>query len=116
MRIASASLFAIGLAALGTVDIALAQQDGAMASLHAQRREGGKICMADHFHNGSSSGQPSRKAAEIAAIRDWAGFTAWEYGTHWGNYGIAGSKRINCTQSGSSWGCDLEARPCKPAR
>lgn len=40
-----------------------------------------KACMADHFHYGSSSGQPNKKAAEREAIASWEGFTAFEYGT-----------------------------------
>jgi hypothetical protein len=104
----------IGVAALGTE--AYAQQDGALVELHERRREGRKVCMSEHTHSGSSTGQPNRKAAEVAAIRDWAGFTAWEYGDHWGNFNIAGSKRMSCTQGSGGWGCDIEARPCKPAR
>ena len=104
----------IGAGALG--DSAAAQEDSVMVDLHQLRREGGKTCMADHFHNGSSAGLPSRKAAEIAAIRDWAGFTAWEYGVHWGNFALAASKRMSCAQSGGSWSCDLEARACKRGR
>lgn len=104
------------IAAIALATDAGAQQDSAMVDLHDLRREGGRICMSDHFHNGSSSGQPSRKAAEAAAIRDWAEFTAWEYGVHWGNYRLAGSKRMGCKQDGGTWSCDLEARACKPGR
>jgi hypothetical protein len=105
-----------GISTIGFADLAQAQEDGALVGLHTLRREGGKICMSDHFHNGNSSGQPSRKAAEVAAVRDYAGFTGWEYGNHWANFAIAGSKRMNCTKTGNTWGCELEARPCKPGR
>ena len=87
-------------------------QDG-MASLHAQQRVGGKVCMTSHFHNGQSTNAPSRKAAEMAAIRDWTGFTAWEYGGAWANFQLAASKSMKCSQSGSTWGCNVEARPCR---
>ncbi len=113
----------IGLAvALVAIDPADAQrkrapsasaQDGALASLHEQRREGNRVCMVDHFHNGSSAGQPSRKAAEVAAMRSWAEFTAWEYGDHWGNPAMAGSKSMRCGNDGKSWSCDFDARACR---
>lgn len=100
------------LAFSATMTPAAAQQDGALVGLHAKVRIGNKVCMADHSHFGSSSGQPSRKAAEVAAIRDWASFTAWEYGNHWGNFQMAVGRSVSCSQSGG-WGCNVEARPCR---
>jgi hypothetical protein len=88
-------------------------QDSALVGLHDLRREGGLTCMIGHTHVGTSSGQPSRKAAEVAAQRDWASFTAWEYGSHWGNPGLAGNKTMNCSGGGSSYACEFEARPCR---
>jgi hypothetical protein len=85
----------------------------ALEWLHSQRTEGNKVCMSDHFHSGTSSGQPTRQAAEREAIANWAGFTAFEYGDRWGRWSLAGSKRVNCSQSGSGWGCELEGRPCR---
>ena len=85
-----------------------------LADTHTQVRVGNKICMADHYHSGSSNGHPSRKAAEAAAISSWAGFTAWEYGSNWGHFALAESKRIVCQNVGG-WGCTLDARPCRPA-
>ena len=82
--------------------------------LHDQRAEGGRWCIQGHFHSGSSSGQPSRAAAEKSAISNWAGFTAWEYGNHWASWRIAGSRAMNCSQAGGGWGCEIEARPCRP--
>ena len=82
--------------------------------LHDQRVEGGRVCMSDHFHHGSSGGQPTRAAAERDAISSWAGFTAWEYGNQWGSWRIAASKRMSCSQLTGSWGCQVEARPCRP--
>ncbi|HEX7074293.1 MAG TPA: hypothetical protein VF226_09655 [Hyphomicrobiaceae bacterium] len=91
-----------------------ADDETGLASIHEQRREGNRICMSSHFHNGSSSGQKTRKLAEAAAIKDWAGFTAWEYGTIWAHYKLAASKSMNCSEEGGTWRCQLEARPCRP--
>ena len=91
---------------------AAAQQDGGLAGLHDKVRVGNKICMADHFHTGSSAGQPSRRQAESAAIADWAGFTAWEYGNNWANFGMAESKTMTCQQAGG-WSCSADARACR---
>jgi hypothetical protein len=86
----------------------------ALAGIHAQRQEGNRICMSSHYHYGSSSGQKTRKAAEVQAIRDWAGFTAWEYGTVWGRYTLAASKDMKCSEApDGTWGCHVEARPCR---
>lgn len=90
----------------------VAAQETGLSGLHAKVRVGNKICFADHYHNGSSSGHKTRKAAEAAAISDWAGFTSWEYGNAWGQFGMAESKSISCSNVGG-WGCQLEARPCR---
>jgi hypothetical protein len=89
-------------------------QDSGLAGLHDQRREGNKVCMSEHEHYGSSSGHPTRKAAEAAAGIDWQGFTAWEYGPDWGRFALAAGKRMACSQSASGWGCEVNARPCRP--
>lgn len=85
-----------------------------MADLHAKVVVGKKLCMADHYHSGNSSGLPSKVAAERDAIRNWQEFTAWEYGNAWGSFAAALSKSVNCTGGGQSWGCHVEARPCRP--
>jgi len=90
-------------------------QETGLDALHAQVRLGSRICMVDHFHNGSSNGQPSRKQAEAEAIRVWVDFTVWEYGDPWGSWRLAETKRVNCGQTGGAWACTLEARACKPA-
>lgn len=105
---------AAGAVWFGIADDAASQETG-LDSLHAQVRIGSRICMLDHFHNGSSSGQPSRKHAEAVAIRTWVDFTVWEYGPPWGSWKLAETKRVSCSQTGGSWSCTLEARPCKPA-
>ena len=71
----------VGLALAVMAGPVLADQTG-LAEMHALRREGGRTCMSDHFHSGSSSGQRSRAAAETAP-RSWADFTALEYGSDW---------------------------------
>ncbi|MGH6815999.1 MAG: hypothetical protein ACREC6_09855 [Hyphomicrobiaceae bacterium] len=105
-----------GLAAFaaGSAGSAFAQETG-LSDIHDQRRESNRICMVDHFHSGASSGRPTRKNAEVAAIANWADFTVLEYGPPWGRYTLAGSKTMTCVQESGSWGCSVEARPCKLA-
>jgi hypothetical protein len=88
-------------------------QDGALVGLHDLRREGGKTCMSDHTHSGSSNGEASRQRAEAGALRNWSEFTALEYGGHWGSPSLAGSKTMKCSQGSSGWSCEFEARPCR---
>lgn len=112
-------LVIVGLALAGAVlpSVVLSQDMGmGLDGLHEQRREGGRVCMIDHTHTGSSSGMRSRKQAEIAAMRDYAGFTAWEYGPRWGSFANAGSKRVACSNDSGGWGCSVEARPCRSGR
>ena len=97
---------------------AAAQKAGAavtgLAAMHDMRREKGRLCFTDHFHHGSSAGQPSKAAAMKEAVASWGGFTALEYGNEWASFNKAGSKTAKCTQSTSgSWGCEIEARPCR---
>jgi hypothetical protein len=88
--------------------------ESGLSGLHAQKPEGRHICMSEHSHHGASAGHPTKKIAEAEAINSWAGFTAFEYGAVWGDYSIAASKTMQCSQSDSgSWGCELDARPCK---
>lgn len=91
-------------------------QEEGMTFLHAKVRVGNKLCMADHFHSGSSSGQPNQRAALSAAIAEWSGFTSWEYSARWGSFRLAESKRVNCGPSGNGWSCNIEARPCRSLR
>jgi hypothetical protein len=87
--------------------------DTGLASIHVLRREGGKLCMADHFHYGSSGVQRSRGAAQNAAIRSWQEFTDLEYGSSWARFYRAGSKRVSCRPGSGGWTCEVEARPCR---
>lgn len=111
MRITVSSL----LAATALIALAAAThaQELGLADIHDQRVEGGRVCMTDHFHYGVSNGQPTRKAAEAAALQSWVDFTALEYGSAWASTRIAGSRGMRCAQSGSTWKCDFQARPCR---
>lgn len=98
---------------IGGTSLATAQETGLAESLHEMRSEGGRTCMAAHFHYGSSRNLPSRKAAEAEAIANWASFTDFEYGRSWADFRIAASRGMKCSQTGGGWSCDVEARPCK---
>ena len=84
-----------------------------LAASHDMRREGGRLCFADHAHYGSSSGMTSLAAAQKEAITSWASFVDFEYGSAWANYGKASGKDMKCSQAGGGFGCDLGARPCQ---
>ena len=107
------SALAAGLLLAWPTVPAFADDTGVAQLLHSLRREGKRLCLEDHFHSGSSSGAASRKAAEIEAVRAWAEFTAFEYGTDWAQWTRAASKRLDCSQGGASWSCQAEARACK---
>ncbi|MBS0235583.1 MAG: hypothetical protein JSR99_19110 [Proteobacteria bacterium] len=97
---------------------ALADETG-VAAIHEQQRErGGRVCFVDHYHYGSSSGQSTKKAALAAAIKSWADFTDFEYGSDWAHWGLASSKSVKCSQDGihGPWGCDINSRPCRRGR
>jgi hypothetical protein len=83
-----------------------------VASIHSWVRVGGKTCLVDHYHDGSGSGA-SKSAAQAAAIRSWVEFTAWEYGSSWGRYGLAVGKSMNCDRGMSGWSCSTSARACR---
>jgi hypothetical protein len=84
-----------------------------LAAAHNLRREGGRLCFADHFHYGSSAGQSSMKAAQAAAVASWADFVDFEYDASWTSFARASNKEVKCSQSGGGWGCDASARPCR---
>lgn len=84
-----------------------------VAPADAKKRRGGRVCMTDHFHYGSSSGERSKKLARREAIASWAGFTAFEYGGAWASFRLARSKGVRCLRSDSGWGCNVEAVPCR---
>jgi len=84
-----------------------------LASMHALRRERGRLCMSDHWHYGSSGTERSRPAAQRAAIRSWQDFTDLEYGSTWARFSRAASRKVGCSHSGSGWSCNVEGRPCR---
>jgi hypothetical protein len=100
---------------LATLSTSVRADETGLASIHDWRKERGLTCMSDHFHDGAGSGE-SRKAAEAKAVASWASFTILEYGTDWGSYQLAGSKKMDCSQAGpNSWSCNVTARACKKA-
>lgn len=108
----SVAIAAFGLAIASTGFSAHA--DSGLASMHDWQRVGGKICMADHFHEGSSGIFASKAQAQAEAIRSWSDFTDLEYGSAWARFNAAASKSIKCSPAdGSKWTCMVEARPCR---
>jgi hypothetical protein len=100
--------------AMTSVEIPSASADvTGLASMHKLRRERGRICMADHWHYGSSGSHRSKRAARREAIRSWADFVDLEYGSSWARWSRARSRRVGCSRAGGGWSCNVEARPCK---
>ncbi|MFZ4808002.1 MAG: hypothetical protein ACOYLQ_12145 [Hyphomicrobiaceae bacterium] len=102
---------AVSLAALASTAFA-AQEDVGLAGMHDLRREGNRLCMSDHWHYGSGGAMPNRKAAQAQAIESWSSFTAFEYGSEWANFAIAGGKTVQCSDGPSGVTCNVSARPC----
>jgi len=86
--------------------------DTGLAYSHTLRKEGGRTCMADHFHSGSGEGH-TKDAARASAVRSWIEFTNFEYGTVWARFGLAASPSAHYTKEASGWSAVVEARPCK---
>ncbi len=105
----------VGIAAVlmicGSAFSASADSSG-LDGLHSQVRLGKRICMLDHFHSGYGKGR-TKRLAKRAAVKDWAEFTAFEYGLSWARYRLAASRQLKCGRSQSVWQCSLEARPCR---
>jgi len=89
---------------------AKADQTG-LASIHDLRKEHAKLCMSDHFHEGTGNG-PSRKAAESSAASSWGSFVSLEYGSDWAHFAYAGSRTQSCKPSAGFWSCEVSGRPC----
>jgi hypothetical protein len=109
------SMLALMLAAIAVTSFAIpaSAQESGLASMHAWRREGGRTCMSDHWHYGSSGSQRTKAAAQRAAIRSWQDFTDLEYGRAWARFSRAASRRMGCSRSNAGWSCDAEGRPCR---
>lgn len=102
----------VGMVAIAwTAGTAFADDSG-LAYSHDMRKEKGRTCFSDHYHQGGGSGG-TRKAAEIDAIKSWSSFTDFEYGSVWARFSKAAGKGMSCTQVSTGWDCQVEARPCK---
>lgn len=102
----------IAMMMIGASSAAKADDSG-LASIHDWKNEPGRrVCMADHYHDGSGSGK-TQKEAEATAQSSWRSFTIFEYGTDWGSYKLAASQKTECGKSGEAWSCSISARPCK---
>lgn len=99
-------------AAVGLSASAALAQDSGMSSMHAQRREAGKVCMIDHFHYGSGSGSTKQKAL-IDAIGAWQGFTDFEYGGRWASWKRSAGKQIKYSSGTTGVTADISSRPCR---
>jgi len=109
LALAGASIFATTMPFAISVQ---ADDTGMATSLHAVRREGGRLCLVDHWHSGSGDGS-TKARAQNAAIRSWSGFTNFEFGSDWARYGLAASKSVRYSKSDSGWSAYIEARPCR---
>ena len=112
MRITALAIATILAVSSYTSNVARADDTG-FASIHEHVRQGRLLCMATHQHFGSSQGQRDKRRALAAAVNDWRGFTAWEYGTDWASWHAAKSKAVNCTGTAGNYGCSIAARPCR---
>lgn len=92
--------------------IAAHADDTGLAYSHDLRKEGGRLCMSDHYHSGSANGR-TKAIAQAVAARSWADFTNFEYGTAWARWSLASSKSVRFTKAESGWEASVDARPCR---
>lgn len=92
--------------------IAARANDTGFAYGHDLRKEGGRLCMSDHYHSGSGAGK-TKAAALAAAARSWADFTNFEYGSAWARWSLARGKDVRYTKEAAGYSADIDARPCK---
>lgn len=115
--VAVAGLFACapqaGAKPRGQVAVQRSAAVSGLAATHNMRREGGRLCFADHFHYGSSAGKPTAAAAQAAAAGSWSSFVDFEYGSAWASYARASAKDMKCSQASIGWACEVSARPCR---
>ena len=100
-----------GILTLASTTAAIADDTG-LAYSHTLRKEGGRLCMADHYHSGSGEGR-SKDGARKAAIRSWADFTNFEYGTVWARFSLAASPSTRFSKEANGWSAYIDARPCR---
>lgn len=87
--------------------------DSGLAYIHTIKPEKGRrLCMTDHYHDGSGKGG-TREEAEKSAKSSWISFTIFEYGDDWGSYDMAVGSNMDCSQSAVGWNCSTSARPCR---
>ena len=107
-----AALLALtGAFSLAASTAVLAGETG-LAYSHTLRKEGGRLCMADHYHSGSGVGR-TKEGARTAAIRSWIDFTDFEYGSSWARFSAARSASTRYTKEDKGWGAYVEGRPCR---
>ena len=107
-----APLAAVAFAAMFGLCGPVRADETGIAAIHTWVKYGRKICFQDHYHDGSGTGA-TRSQAQRAAIKSWATFTSWEYGTVWGNYALAMRKGMACSGSPGNWSCSTQAIPCR---
>lgn len=105
------TMFALGMALTMIQGTALADDSG-FAYAHDLRKERGRTCMSDHYHQGGGTGS-TKKAAQADAIKSWQSFTAFEYGSDWARFSKAASKSMSCSAGSSGFECNVQARACK---
>jgi hypothetical protein len=105
MRIAQVA-FVLAAALAGNASVATAQDS------YAQRKEGGRTCLAEHVHTASGPGA-TKPAARAAAIRAWIEYTNDEYGRAWASFGNAAGSATRYTKEASGWSATIDARPCR---
>ncbi len=106
-----ASLAVAGGILLASFTVVVADDTG-LAYSHDLRKERGRLCMADHWHSGSGEGR-TKAAARRAAIRSWADFTNFEYGSVWAHFSLAASPQTRYTKESNGWSATFDARPCR---
>jgi len=110
VRVAAVAAFTAGLLVAANTTPALSLS---LSGLHDQTIEKGRLCFTDHFHLGSGKEAASKRASIASAIADWNSFAAGEYGDAWGSFKLAADKSAKCFGSGSTWECEIRARPCR---
>ncbi len=105
--------FTLAAAAFVALALPAVADETGLHVTHELRREGGRLCFADHWHYGSGSG-PNKRVAQAEAIKSWSSFVDLEYGSDWARFGRAAQKQIRCSPAGGgSVDCQIDARPCR---